>query len=210
MKIGLTSRLDITNDTNEIRSSVDVNWISFIRPIADTIHILQTYDVHNIMNVSDFDLVIFTGGNDLSTQTDNYLSKIRDDCEIKLLADCLKHDVAVLGVCRGMQLIHHFFEGVLNCVTDHVSVNHEIEVTTEWLTEIKVVNSYHNWGIDEASLSPDFEVSARCKSDGSIEAIQHRHLCVRGIMWHPERWTENLGELDIYRQRQQNILGYVK
>lgn len=210
MKIGLTSRLDITNDTKEIRSSVDVNWISFIRPIAETIDIFQTYDAHSILDVSDFDLVIFTGGNDLSTQTDNFLSKMRDDCEIKLLADCLKHDVAVLGVCRGMQLIHHFFDGALNRVAGHVAVNHEIEATTNWLRDINVVNSYHNWGIDEASLSPDFEISARCKHDGSVEAIEHRYLRVRGIMWHPERWNEDLEILDIYRQRHQNILGYVK
>ena len=84
MKIGLTSRLDITNDTKEIRSSVDVNWISFIRPIAETIDIFQTYDAHSILDVSDFDLVIFTGGNDLSTQTDNFFLR----CEMIVRSNC--------------------------------------------------------------------------------------------------------------------------
>ena len=54
-----------------------------------------------------------------------------------------------------------------------------------------VATRYHSLIIEEATLSKDFEVSAR-SDDGTLMAIQHNTLPVTGIQFHPESIaTEN-------------------
>lgn len=43
---------------------------------------------------------------------------------------------------------------------------------------------YHSIVVKE--LSEDFEVTARTLDDGEIMAIQHKHLPIYGLQYHPE------------------------
>jgi anthranilate synthase/aminodeoxychorismate synthase-like glutamine amidotransferase len=45
---------------------------------------------------------------------------------------------------------------------------------------------YHSLVIDPATLSPDFEVTARATDDGSVMAIRHRRRPWEGVQFHPE------------------------
>ena len=50
----------------------------------------------------------------------------------------------------------------------------------------RVVNSFHNWGLNAEDLAEDM-IADRFSGDGTIEAASHKTLPWRGIMWHPER-----------------------
>lgn len=210
MKVGITTRLDLIETTKEVRASIDINWINFLRPLATSLSILQTGNSNLLPSVEGLDLVIFTGGNDLFSINPCDLSKKRDLVEFRLLENCIEYDIPVLGVCRGMQLIHAFYGGALCSVTNHVAKIHQLEICSDWLSSIDQVNSFHNWGLVSNSLSENFDISAKCLSDNSVEAISHKDLRVRGIMWHPERWDKNLGDPQSYYEKQLNLLEFAR
>lgn len=132
--------------------------------------------------------VIFSGGDDLRSDP------LRDQSEQALLAHCVAERLPVLGVCRGLQLIHDFFGGRLaDADRDvHVAQRHLITVLAAaelpWLqgqAASRSVNSFHGkqlLGPLPAALRP-WAVDAA----GTCEALVHTHLKVAGIMWHPER-----------------------
>ena len=208
MKIGLTTRLDICGKTSEIRASIDANWIDFLKPIATSIHIFQTYDGDLNSSLDNFDLVILTGGNNLSSLERSDLSQRRDKCELDLLSKCIAQKVPVVGVCRGMQLIHAYFGGKLAKLSNHVRTNHQLNTNASWLDEISLVNSYHNWGLVRESLSSDLAIEATSAGDGSVEAISHKNIQIRGIMWHPERWNDLMGDRQKFREKQYQIMDF--
>ena len=117
---------------------------------------------------------LFTGGNHLRS------SSKRDVVENRLLSWGIDHQIPILGVCRGMQLIQQFFGDVLIPVSHHVNNTH----ITYFAKSIRITNSFHQLGSLKAA--PFFDVLAKAE-DGVIEAIAHKDLPCYGIMRHPER-----------------------
>ena len=134
--------------------------------------------------------VIFTGGNTLVQfdPGDPAASAIRDDFEYSLLRFCIKQDIPVLGVCRGMQLINDHFKGRFQKVHGHIRTRHKLQATRQQYTFPDVVNSYHSYGIPKRGLGEDL-LALAFDGDGNIEAFKHSSLRIHGIMWHPERET---------------------
>ena len=56
---------------------------------------------------------------------------------------------------------------------------------------------YHSLVIDESTLPPEFEVTARAK-DGDIMGIRHKTLPIEGVQFHPESIASNAGD-DLFR-----------
>jgi gamma-glutamyl-gamma-aminobutyrate hydrolase PuuD len=127
---------------------------------------------------------VLSGGNDIGQ------CRERDLTEGWLLGHASQHQMAVLGICRGMQMMAHWAGVDLCSVQGHVRTRHRLtgEVTGE-------VNSYHGFSL--ATCPVDFEVLARSE-DGEIEAIRHQSLPWEGWMWHPER-EENFAARDMQR-----------
>ena len=128
-------------------------------------------------------VLIISGGDDLGVYTR------RDKTETLALEYAIQNKIPVIGICRGLQLIHRHYGGQLikgddAFIARHRATKHEIA----YKGEIHEVNSYHTYQIEESSLSERFEITARCKADNSIEAIQNNE--VLAMMWHPERDTE--------------------
>lgn len=118
-------------------------------------------------------LVIFTGGESFG------INRERDQFELSFLDWCFRNQVPILGICRGMQLIVHFFGGQVALMDGHVNSNHKVTGNFSG-----IVNSYHELGI--FSVPPGFTVEARAE-DNSIEAIFNPEKKCLGVMWHPER-----------------------
>lgn len=121
--------------------------------------------------------IVLTGGNDLVPYGGD--APERDETEHLLVELALKKNIPLLGFCRGMQLIAHYFGCKLVPVTDHVACKHSLSGKFH-----REVNSYHNFGI--LDVPEGFELLESTK-DGVVEAIRHRTKRIMAIMWHPER-----------------------
>jgi gamma-glutamyl-gamma-aminobutyrate hydrolase PuuD len=125
----------------------------------------------------------------------------RDTQEMSLLQDALEHDVPVLAICRGHQLLNVAMGGsVLQNIEDNShkwhndgeSSYHEItfEKTGRLLRvygpEVRV-NSRHHQGITRDRLAEGLRPVAS-SHDAFVEAMESEtHRWVAGVQWHPER-----------------------
>lgn len=127
----------------------------------------------------------------------------RDEVEIIALKHALLHDLPVLGICRGAQLIARYFDSDFIqdleppydnhsqwTLAEKFNYVHTVKIDKHsYLAEISPesiwkVNSGHHQGIKKLGLGLR---RAATSPDGLIEAFQHeRHQFILGIQWHPE------------------------
>lgn len=156
------------------------------------------------------DGLLFTGGHDVSPElygekNEGLCGEIipaRDSMETKLLRLALERDKAVLGICRGLQLLNVTLGGTLyqDLPTQFPSpVNHRqpapyhlpihpVAVSGPLAGAVGadriMVNSCHHQAIRE--LAPGLEIMAQAP-DGIAEAVRvPEKRFVWAVQWHPE------------------------
>ena len=189
-RIGITQRLVREEKYDEIRNALDIRWQELLLSI-DLIPLPIPINI-DFSLYADLDLngIILTGGNDLSSQSDNLLSNLRDKHEIECIRYSIENSIPLFGVCRGMQLIAEYFGSTFKRVDDHVAKRHQIVPVIEnehknYFNIIESVNSYHKYAIDV--LGDELETLSICPDDNVIEAIVHKEYKIFAQMWHPER-----------------------
>jgi N5-(cytidine 5'-diphosphoramidyl)-L-glutamine hydrolase len=188
--IGVTQRLVREGKHDEIRNSLDIRWQKLslslgLLPLP--IPINTDISLYTDLNLNG---IILTGGNDLSSQSTNSLSKLRDKHEIMCIDFAINNSIPLLGVCRGMQLIAEYFGSTFKTVDNHVAKRHQIVSVNEHeykkcFDQTENVNSYHKFTINV--LGDELVPVAICPDDNTIEAIQHKKHKIFAQMWHPER-----------------------
>ena len=183
LRVAVSQRCDHVPVRDELRDALDVRlslllWeLGFVPlPMASAIDSQQEY-IEALMP----DAVVLSGGNDIGHVVE------RDRLETALLSYAAAHNLPVLGICRGMQMMNHYQGGALRSISGHVALRHRIFGPLV-SSNGREVNSYHDQGILEADLGKGLEAVA-WTDDGLVEALQHRELPWLGIMWHPERDT---------------------
>ncbi len=157
--------------------------------------------------------LILTGGLDVTPERYGaerhpkvkQVDPVRDVFELGLLKRALEHDLPVLAICRGHQLLNVAFGGSL---LQHIEGDaHRADFRAEgapsrWhavrlepgtrlaglydLAEMEV-NSRHHQAVLSQKLAPGL-VMAAASPDGLIEAVESAsHRWVVGVQWHPER-----------------------
>jgi len=189
-RIGITQRLVREKKYDEIRNALDIRWLELLLSI-DLIPIPIPINI-DFSLYADLGLngIIMTGGNDLSSQSDNLLSSLRDKHEIECIRYSIENSIPLFGVCRGMQLIAEYFGSTFKRVENHVAKRHQIVLLKDHeyknhFSNIETVNSYHKYAIDV--LGNELVPVGICPEDNIIEAIQHKNYKIFGQMWHPER-----------------------
>ncbi len=167
------------------------------------------------------DGILFSGGADIAIERYGgqphpavYLDPIRDDLELPLMQAALAADKAVLGICRGCQVMNVALGGTLYThiadqlpgALQHDQHNGDSPLPFEALTHIVQiesdsqlahilgtcsvqVNSLHHQGIKD--LAPGLRATAFAP-DGLIEGIElPGHRFALAIQWHPEWLTEH-------------------
>ena len=169
---------------HEPRDTIAQDWpryINYLFPEANYFFIPNIEeDAVNYCKKNNINLLILSGGDNIG------LSEKRDNTELALLKFMISNKIPVIGICRGMQLIHHYLEGDIVkgndiFINEHRATKHKVRIENEIIT----VNSYHSLKIDELSLNFDLSILARNISDDSIEAFIGPKIL--GLMWHPER-----------------------
>jgi len=193
-KILITQRLIKYDQYPEVREALDVEWGRFLSSVSVLpIAVPLKADVKDLFDEMDVSGVLLTGGNDISVVSNDPLSGQRDELEKKIMDEAIARNVPVLGVCRGMQFIAHYYGLSLNKIANHMAIDHRINFTEE--TKVFnaydgqiTVNSFHNFGISKESIEDNNDlVLAASAEDGSVEALEHKELPIVGMMWHPER-----------------------
>lgn len=136
--------------------------------------------------------VILSGGNSLSRDyTLPDACPNRDQTETHILKYALTHNLPVIGICRGMQMLMVYFHSLYPQKTNsHAGRRHDICVadpsTFIWPFKFKEqVMSYHNFGFTLSEIPKDWQILASYRN--ITEAIIHKTLPIVGIQWHPER-----------------------
>jgi N5-(cytidine 5'-diphosphoramidyl)-L-glutamine hydrolase len=124
--------------------------------------------------------LILSGGDDIGS------FKVRDETELSLIRHALDNSIPIIGICRGLQLLHQFHGGIIqqgdeNFVQLHRAKKHKIRLHNS----TRLVNSFHVNTILEDTLHKDFKVFARCANDNTVEGFINRQIFA--MMWHPER-----------------------
>ncbi|UJF33209.1 gamma-glutamyl-gamma-aminobutyrate hydrolase family protein [Paenibacillus hexagrammi] len=200
MKAVLSQRIVQAPNYHEIRDALSQEWTVYmgrfgILPIPIP-NVLPRVDA--FLDAVRPDLIILTGGNTVAIDETDRREDVfvcRDYTERGLIAYAVHHGIPLLGVCRGMQMLHVYFGGKLGESTDgHVNCRHAAEFVTGtrpiWEPTTVQVNSYHNQSIRGGSLSFTLQPLAYSPSDQSVEAFLHHTLPIAGVMWHPERNQE--------------------
>jgi len=188
--VALSQRVEVIAGRGERRDSLDQRWAAFLDrcgiapvPVANSAEALP-----RLLGSLPLRGVVLTGGGDLVEYGGD--APERDATERALLRYALDKDLPVIGVCRGMQTVQHFFGVPLALVQGHVAA--QLTITIAGRRER--VNSYHDYGA--RSTVPDLEVWAAA-DDGVVKAVRHRRHRVEGIMWHPERFAPAFRDADV-------------
>lgn len=191
MKIALTQRLIENATYAETRDALDVSWGSWFAawdwiPVPLMTGFPQP---EKLLDAIAPDALMFTGGNDLATFSDDPLSHRRDQFETALLEIALRRKLPVIGVCRGAQFLAQYFQAKLARIPGHVACRHALTWETQHplareQTLQTSVNSFHQMGILEPG--PVLQPLAWAP-DQTLEAFTHQDQPILGLLWHPER-----------------------
>jgi N5-(cytidine 5'-diphosphoramidyl)-L-glutamine hydrolase len=193
IKVAVTQRVAVIPDYGERRDCLDQSWSRFLFACG-----LTPLFVPNIPEVA-VDLLceagvaglLLTGGNDLVSLGGD--APERDVTENALLDVAEAKGLAVLGVCRGMQLLQERCGVPLMPTKGHVVGSQVININGQR----RQVNSYHRFGAVE--LRGPLEAWGTA-DDGVIKAIHHVKLPITGIMWHPERMDPfSILDIELFR-----------
>jgi len=194
-RVGITQRPMVLPERDETRDALDVRlarlvWdlgfapVPIVNAIADTQPAdaspadAQSADAPlDYLEALGLHAIVLSGGDDVGDPP------ARDRIERAALALAERDGLPVLGICRGLQLLNVVGGGTLTPIDGHVATRHMVEGPRVARRE---VNSFHRLAIAPDGLAADLEATASAP-DGTIEAVQHRHLPWTGIMWHPER-----------------------
>jgi para-aminobenzoate synthetase component 2 len=98
--------------------------------------------------------------------------------------------VPVFGVCLGLQAIAVAYGADVTRAPELLHgktsrVHHADAGVLAGLPDPFTATRYHSLAVDEATLPPELEVTARTAS-GVVMAVRHREVAVEGVQFHPE------------------------
>ena len=184
----LTGRLMNEERYHETRVALDLQWQVLLQDIGyQALVIPPTSSPDQLLSQVRCAGIILTGGNDLSSQTECELSKIRDRFEHNLLREAQRRAIPCLAICRGAQLIGEDLGFHLGPVENHVAVEHPIESPDQIEDYQRCVNSYHNFGLRVSDSLDSGTTILATAWDETVEAFSVPKERLLAWMWHPER-----------------------
>lgn len=191
---------------DEPRDAISHDWIRFLQRHNSMPLLVPNLldDVEAFFRSFQPKAVILTGGNSVSVSTANgdaavktVNARIRDEQERRIVDYCSQTTLPVMGVCRGLQFLNHYYGGrieedlaAVDRSTLHVASTHAVDLSRQPIAEMAGsrtidVNSFHDQGVLRDEVGDDLETFAT-KGD-VVEGLLHRRLPQLAVQWHPER-----------------------
>jgi len=193
------------------RQALVIDGYSYAKAIYDTgLHI--TGDISLFKKQPDaFDLVMFTGGEDVSPSFYGHTSPkrmcgfslVRDEREKQIYQIALKHGIKMTGICRGIQFLNVMNGGtMMHHIDSHAGSVHPMTVANG---EELYVNSLHHqmciphesgivvgWATDRISSIYLGDGDNVVEYDGKeVEALIYPGTNCAGVQYHPEMLATN-------------------
>ena len=171
--------------------SFTFNLFHYLQPVASHVTVLRNNEV-SVKSLKNFDAVLISPGPGLPKDVP-VLKEI-------ILEFGLKKDV--LGICLGHQAIAEAFGGELyNMHEVWHGVYRQTKIVSEdyifnGLPKIFLSGRYHSWAVSDEGLPPCLQIIAR-DNDGTIMALSHKKLHIKGIQFHPESILTPYGKMII-------------
>lgn len=170
---------------------------------------LQKFDIQPVLsaspeNAKEFDGLLLPGGGDISPVF--YHRKNRGSTNICISEDIvqllmfhrfMEQEKPILGICKGMQIINVALGGTLIQALPTANLHawhngdryHPTPVTKDSLLSSLygnciITGSAHHQAV--CTLGNGLKATQHAL-DGVIEGIEHKHLPILGVQWHPER-----------------------
>lgn len=197
MFIAITQRLVRHDSYNELREALSIEWGAlFGAEFGAFLPLPLCFEIPFTRYEQIINGCILSGGNDLNIFNSKEENKIRDEYEKNVIERCIKRRIPILGICRGAQVLAHFFGSEIKPCQNHIGTH---LVRDKWGVEFRV-NSFHNYAITH--LGADLECLAVAE-DNTIEAFKHKSLPFYALMWHIERENglNNTAILDKFKQK---------
>ena len=107
--------------------------------------------------------------------------------KVPMFGVCLGHQA--IGQAFGMQVIHakRIMHGKVS------TVDHDGRGLFTGLSSPFTAVRYHSLALDETTLPPELEVTARSE-DGEVMGIRHKEALIEGIQYHPESILTSTGK----------------
>lgn len=158
--------------------------------------------------------VVLPGGGDITPAFfgEHNKGSVNIDTELDILQlqavdYCIRRNIPLLGICKGMQVINVAFGGSIIQDLPTANSHKYMEKDQYHLTDIAAdsilsnlygdkmtVNSAHHQGVGK--LGKHLRPIQWCPHDQCIEALVHEKLPIIGLQWHPERLDRDLSGTD--------------
>jgi len=157
------------------------NLARYLRRLGQTTHVVRNTEigVDEVLAMRPA-AVVLSPGPCTPTQAGCCLEVVRQ----------LHAEIPMLGICLGHQVIAEALGGRIIRAAEPIhgracQVRHDGRGIFAGLPEQIIACRYHSLVVDEDSLPPCLEISARA-ADGVIMAVRHRALPIVGLQFHPE------------------------
>ena len=182
---------------------------------------IEIIDLSSHPSMHEIDGILFTGGADIQPsrfgkQAEVHLCETideeRDRIEFNIADEADTHNIPILGICRGMQLLNvhrggtlitdiESFGGASHRKVDGFDARHDVRIEPgSYLRRVlgegeSEVNSAHHQAVER--VGDGLSISARAIGDGTIEALEWTDPTDKpfllAVQWHPERmeFSEN-------------------
>ncbi|HOJ66435.1 MAG TPA: aminodeoxychorismate/anthranilate synthase component II [Paludibacteraceae bacterium] len=169
--------------------SFTYNLVHIVKKLGFTDVEVHRNDRISLEEINRFDKIILSPGPGVPSESGILLELIKTYASSK----------SIFGVCLGVQAIAEAFGGsllnlpqVYHGIASEVSIFDD-EVLFRNLPEKIIAGRYHSWVVNDSTLPPCLQVTAK-DEQGTIMALKHRTLDVRGVQFHPESVLTPSGE----------------
>jgi acyl-CoA reductase-like NAD-dependent aldehyde dehydrogenase len=191
-------------------------WFAGEEEKGEVARVELSFEKNNLEDLATCDGFVLTGGVDIhpslyggdetyANQPDAFQLE-RDIFEKKIYDYSQRHQLPVLAICRGMQLVNVLQGGKLVQDLDKVNIVHKkdesdkshplkvlpgtlmSEIEEERLT---IINSAHHQAVDPTAIGENLQVNAVSEGDDVVEGLEFKDKTGKafllGVQWHPER-----------------------